>query len=150
MGTEPMVLSRVLQRWALRVFTVSYRDDYPNFPSCLDIDSPLRFEERCPTSTDSHYRTGDSLLPSASDNLHCHGSEIDKGGSYGRAGRVRTRCSEEAKRRSAKAGLPPGTLVYIGSRKTDHVRLTLINIATASSTFRAQQRRRVPGDLYRH
>ncbi|MDQ6734237.1 MAG: magnesium/cobalt transporter CorA [Nitrospirota bacterium] len=32
----------------------------------------------------------------------------------------------KAKRRSAKAGLPPGTLVYIGERKTDHVRLTLI------------------------
>ncbi|WP_447985410.1 magnesium/cobalt transporter CorA [Nitrospira sp. Nam74] len=34
--------------------------------------------------------------------------------------------SKKAKRRSAKAGLPPGTLVYIGERKTDHVRLTLI------------------------
>lgn len=33
---------------------------------------------------------------------------------------------KKAKRRSAKAGLPPGTLVYIGARKTDHVRLTLI------------------------
>lgn len=34
--------------------------------------------------------------------------------------------SKRTKRRSAKAGLPPGTLVYIGERKTDHVRLTLI------------------------
>jgi magnesium transporter len=34
--------------------------------------------------------------------------------------------SKRPKRRSAKAGLPPGTLVYIGERKTDHVRLTLI------------------------
>ena len=34
--------------------------------------------------------------------------------------------SKKAKRRSAKAGLPPGTLIYIGERKTDHVRLTLI------------------------
>ena len=34
--------------------------------------------------------------------------------------------SKKAKRRSAKAGLPPGTLVYIDERKTDHVRLTLI------------------------
>ncbi|HET7058147.1 MAG TPA: CorA family divalent cation transporter, partial [Nitrospiraceae bacterium] len=34
--------------------------------------------------------------------------------------------SKKGKRRSAKAGLPPGTLVYIGERKTDHVRLTLI------------------------
>jgi magnesium transporter len=34
--------------------------------------------------------------------------------------------SKKAKRRSAKAGLPPGTLVYIGERKTDRVRLTLI------------------------
>ena len=34
--------------------------------------------------------------------------------------------SKKAKRRSAKAGLAPGTLVYIGARKTEHVRLTLI------------------------
>jgi magnesium Mg(2+) and cobalt Co(2+) transport protein (corA) len=34
--------------------------------------------------------------------------------------------SKKAKRRSAKAGLAPGTLVYIGARKTDHIRLTLI------------------------
>jgi magnesium transporter len=34
--------------------------------------------------------------------------------------------SKKVKRRSAKAGLAPGTLVYIGARKTDHVRLTLI------------------------
>jgi hypothetical protein len=34
--------------------------------------------------------------------------------------------SKKGKRRSAKTGLPPGTLVYIGERKTDHVRLTLI------------------------
>lgn len=33
---------------------------------------------------------------------------------------------KKGKRRSAKAGLPPGTLVYIGERKTDRVRLTLI------------------------
>ncbi|HTK86412.1 MAG TPA: magnesium/cobalt transporter CorA [Nitrospiraceae bacterium] len=33
---------------------------------------------------------------------------------------------KKAKRRSAKAGLAPGTLVYIGARKTDHIRLTLI------------------------
>lgn len=34
--------------------------------------------------------------------------------------------SKRAKRRSAKTGLPPGTLIYIGERKTDRVRLTLI------------------------
>jgi magnesium transporter len=34
--------------------------------------------------------------------------------------------ASKKRRRSAKAGLPPGTLLYIGERKTDHVRLTLI------------------------
>lgn len=38
----------------------------------------------------------------------------------------RNGASKKANRRSAKAGLAPGTLVYIGARKTDHVRLTLI------------------------
>jgi magnesium transporter len=32
---------------------------------------------------------------------------------------------EKRRRRSHKAGLPPGTLVHIGERKADHVRLTL-------------------------
>jgi magnesium transporter len=42
------------------------------------------------------------------------------------AERLFDRPSKKPKRRSAKAGLPPGTLVYIGEHKTDHVRLSLI------------------------
>jgi len=42
------------------------------------------------------------------------------------AERLSDRPSKRSKRRSAKAGLPPGTLVYIGEHKTDHVRLSLI------------------------
>jgi magnesium transporter len=38
----------------------------------------------------------------------------------------RNNASKKTNRRSAKAGLAPGTLVYIGAHKTDRVRLTLI------------------------
>lgn len=46
------------------------------------------------------------------------------------------RPSRKPKRRSAKSGLPPGTLVYIGEHKTDHVRLSLIQYREGSFTQR--------------
>ena len=35
--------------------------------------------------------------------------------------------SSHAKRRSTKAGLPPGTLVHIGARKTAAAHITLLD-----------------------
>jgi len=47
------------------------------------------------------------------------------------------RRSRAAKRRSRKAGLPPGTLVHIGERKTEQVKITVVEYDEA--VFRARQ-----------
>jgi len=40
--------------------------------------------------------------------------------------------SKVTKKRSLKAGLPPGTLVYIGERKAEAVRITVIDYDESS------------------